>query len=189
MISLRNVGFELTSGSFSNPGKMDLFAGSEPRKFFSFHLDKEQTGQPLQEEKPASEQNISDLDATDVEGAKDHSPVPAQESTIQDTNQNSLAGLTDELMDIPNIESTADSSTGNRNNSFGTAKENPIVHLRSDEPDANVSTQETSEATKAQHELNSPALKIPLANNESALQESSSSQEGCQTTSLGAWRK
>ena len=29
-------------------GKMDMFAGSEPRKFISFRLDKEQNGQPSQ---------------------------------------------------------------------------------------------------------------------------------------------
>ena len=46
---------------------MDLFAGSEPRKFISFHLDKEQTGQPLQEAEQDPEQNASDANATDPE--------------------------------------------------------------------------------------------------------------------------
>ena len=181
MISLRNIGFELTSGRFLNRGKRNLFAGSEPRNFIFFHLDKEQTGQPIQEEKQVSEQDISELDTTGAEGAKDLSPVPVQESTTQDTNQISSAGLTDELMDIPTLECTADSSTGDSNNSFGTTMENPVVDLRSDEPDANVSTQKTSEAFEAQQELNSPALTSLLSNNESALQESSSSEESCQT--------
>ena len=37
---------------------MDLFAGREPRKVISFHLDKEQTGQPPQQED--TEVEISD---------------------------------------------------------------------------------------------------------------------------------
>ena len=156
---------------------MDLFAGSEPRNFISFHLDNEQTGQSLQEESQASEQVISELDTTGAEGAKNQSPIPTRESTTQDTNQNSSAGLTDELMDIPTIECTVDFSTGDSNNSFGTAMENPVVDLKSDEPDANISTQETSEANEAQQKLNSPALTSLLADNESGLLESSSSQE------------
>ena len=59
--------------------------------------------------------------------------------------------------------------------------ENPVVDLKSVEPDANISTQETSEANEAQQKLNSPALTSLLADNESGLQESSSSQESCQT--------
>ena len=160
---------------------MDLFAGSEPRNFISFHLDKEQTDQPPQEEKQASEQDISELDTTGADGAKAQSPFLAQESPTQVKNQNSSAGLTDELMDVQTVECTVGSSTGDGSNSFGTAMENPATELRSGEPDTKVSTQETNEAVETQQKLNFPALTTLRANNESALQESSSSQESCQT--------
>ena len=42
---------------------MDLFAGSEPRKFISFHLDKEQNCQPSQSGR-IDDEEISIQDAT-----------------------------------------------------------------------------------------------------------------------------
>ena len=84
-------------------------------------------------------------------------------------------------MDVHTIECTADSSTGDSSNSFGTAIENLVLDPRSDEPDTKVSAQETNDATETQQERNSPSLTILQTNNETALQESSSSQESCQT--------
>ena len=44
MSSYCNSGFNLTSGRFSDCGEVDLYVGSEPRKFISFRLDKETDG-------------------------------------------------------------------------------------------------------------------------------------------------
>ena len=49
MFSSRNISSNLLpEGSFKS-GKMDSFAGNEPRNFISFRLDKEKTGQPVQD--------------------------------------------------------------------------------------------------------------------------------------------
>ena len=50
---------------FRNSGKMDIYAGSEPRLFHFFHLDNEQIGQPtLQTEEPmeVSQENSDDTE-------------------------------------------------------------------------------------------------------------------------------
>ena len=102
-ISLRTFDFELTSGRFSNRGKMDLFAGSEPRKFISFHLDKGQTGQPLQEAEQAPEQNGSDANATVPEDTSTQLTLLEQDTASSEKNPNPPIGLIEEPMDTQSL--------------------------------------------------------------------------------------
>ena len=120
---------------------MDLFAGSEPRKFISFHLDKGQTGQTLQEAEQAPEQNGSDANATVPEDTSTQLTLLEQHTASSEKNPNPPIGLIEEPVDTQAYEQAANSSTGDSNTSFGTAIENLVTDHQSNEPDANAPAQ------------------------------------------------
>ena len=180
-ISCRTFDFELTSGRFSNRDKMNLFVGSEPRNFISFHLDKEQTGQPLQEAEQAPEQNASDANATVPENTSTKLTLLEQDTASLGKNPNPPIGLIEEPMETQAYEQVANSSTGDSNTSFGTAIENLVTDHQSNEPDANAPAQEASVAIANPQDAESHDLPKLPPNNEILLQDSSSSQESCQT--------
>ena len=160
---------------------MDLFAGSEPRKFISFHLDKEQTGQPLQEVDQATEQSASDASAT-VPDKTSTQLNPLEQDTVS-TGQNlkSPVDPVEEPMETQAYEQAANSSTGDSNTSFGTVIENLVMDQQSNEPDATAPAQGASEAITDPQDAESRDLTKLLPNNEILLQDSSSSQESCLT--------
>ena len=160
---------------------MDLFAGSEPRKIISFHLDKEQTGQPLQEAEQAPDQNASVANATDPENTIAQLTLPEQDTANSKKNPNFPIGLIEEPMDTQTHEQDANSSTGDSNTSFSTAIGILVMDHQSNEPDGNASTQEASVVIATPQDADSQdPPKLP-PNNEILLQVSSSSQESCQT--------
>ena len=160
---------------------MDLFAASEPRKIISSHLDKEQTGQPLQKAEQAPEQNACDANATDPENTRTQLTLLEQDTANLEKNPNSPRGLIEEPMDTQAHEQAANSSTKDINTSFGTAIENLVTDHQSNEPDANASTQEASVVIATLQDAESHDLPKLPPNNDILLQESSSSQESCQT--------
>ena len=160
---------------------MDLFAGSEPRKFISFHLDKEQTGQPLQEAEQVPEQNASDANATVPENTRTQLTLLEQDTASLEKDPNPPICLIEEPMDMQAYEQAANSSTGDINTSFGTTIENLVTDHQSNEPDANASAQEASVAIATPQDAESHDLPKLSPNNEILLQVSSSSQESCQT--------
>ena len=84
-------------------------------------------------------------------------------------------------MDTQTHERAANSSTADSNTSFGTAIENLAMDHQSNEPDANASIQEAKVVTATRRDAESHDLPELPPNNEILLQESSSSQESCQT--------
>ena len=123
---------------------MDLFAGNEPRKFISFHLDKEQTGQPLQEAEQAPEQDASDANTAGSENTRAQLILPEQETANSEKDPIFPADFIKEPMDTQAFEPADKSSTGDSNTSFGTAIENLAMDQQSNEPNTNVCTHETN---------------------------------------------
>ena len=66
---------------FQNSGKMDLFAGSEPRKFISFHLDKEHNDQP------SSSGNADNQDLHGPDAAQQNEQVPPTSTELEEELQ------------------------------------------------------------------------------------------------------
>ena len=62
---------------FQNSGEMDLFAGSEPRKFISFHLDKEHNDQP------SSSGNADNQDLHGPDAVQQNEQVPPTSTELK----------------------------------------------------------------------------------------------------------
>ena len=155
---------------------MDLFAGSEPRKFISFRLDKEQNGQPSQS------------------GSVDDQELSQQETTPQTTQVSAESNELDNGVQTLTLPGTA---TVPQQDSEMTSESNEPDHKSSDSSGVLVAKYQREEIvgdcdpsgieqnlltgmTNTGHTTSNSAQQSSEPNKETAIQESSSSQENCE---------
>ena len=158
---------------------MDLFAGSEPRKFISFRLDKEQNGQPFQRG------SVDDKELS----LQDTTPQTSQVSAESNEPDNRLQILTlPETASVPQqyLEMTSESNEPDHksSNSSGVLvaeyqREEIVGDCDPSEIEQDLLTGMTNTG-QCLHTTSHSAQQSNEPNKETVLQESSSSQESCE---------
>ena len=165
---------------FQNSGKMDLFAGSEPRKFISFHLDKEHNDQP------SSSGYADNQDLHGPDAAQQNEQVPPTSTELEE-----------ELPEIqsPEIENVLqgnlviDVGSNEPEPEMSTSAAVPIVDVQREEAVESQTAMETDSKLQLM-EIDEIVVGNPVeptsgqtneASGADAFPESSSSQKSCQT--------
>ena len=155
---------------------MDLCAGSEPRKFISFRLDKEQNGQPSQS------------------GSTDDQELSLQETTPQTTQVSAESNEPDNrvqtlaLLETPSVPQQDSKMTSESNEPDHKSSDSSGVLVAEYQREEIVGDCDPSEIEQdlltgmanTGHTTSHVAQQSSEPNKETALQESSSSQESCE---------
>ena len=155
---------------------MDLFAGSEPRRCISFRLDKEQNGQ-LSRSGSVDDKELSIQDTT---------PQTTQVSTESNEPDNRLQTLTlAETASVPQQDSEMTSESNEPDHKSFDSSGGLVAEYQREETVGDCDPSEIEQdlltrMTNTGHTASHSAQQSSEPNKETALQDSSSSQESCE---------